>query len=182
MWVASLLWFASLLRCLNPGPQRTRRDRRRRRQRHRGPHFEPHLEALECRAVPSTFTVANLADSGAGSLRQAILDANAQRREEIAVLPRLLVALADSAPHRPAHEKDVAQEQTDPAQRTDARNGEYVPLGQPQRGPQLSLDGRKDASRNKSSDAQHQPHQHHPANPPQSAESIGVGRQDERPA
>ena len=33
--------------------------------------------ALEDRTVPSTFTVQNLADSGTGSLRQAILDANA---------------------------------------------------------------------------------------------------------
>ena len=32
---------------------------------------------LEGRAVPSTFTVLNLADSGEGSLRQAVLDANA---------------------------------------------------------------------------------------------------------
>src|SRR5215218_4175078 len=35
------------------------------------------VEALEDRTVPSTFTVDNLADSGTGSLRQAILDANA---------------------------------------------------------------------------------------------------------
>ncbi len=35
------------------------------------------VELLEDRVVPSTFTVANLADSGAGSLRQAILSANA---------------------------------------------------------------------------------------------------------
>ena len=34
------------------------------------------IEALEDRTVPSTFMVLNLADSGAGSLRQAILDAN----------------------------------------------------------------------------------------------------------
>jgi hypothetical protein len=34
------------------------------------------LERLEDRAVPSTFMVGNLNDSGAGSLRQAILDAN----------------------------------------------------------------------------------------------------------
>src|SRR5262245_40106325 len=37
----------------------------------------PRLELLEGRALPSTFTVLNLADSGIGSLRQAILDANA---------------------------------------------------------------------------------------------------------
>jgi hypothetical protein len=35
------------------------------------------VEWLEERTVPSTFTVRNLADSGPGSLRQAVLDANA---------------------------------------------------------------------------------------------------------
>jgi hypothetical protein len=35
------------------------------------------LESLEDRTVPSTFTVLNLADSGVGSLRAAIADANA---------------------------------------------------------------------------------------------------------
>ena len=35
------------------------------------------LEALDDRTVPSTFTVSNLADAGDGSLRQAVLDANA---------------------------------------------------------------------------------------------------------
>jgi hypothetical protein len=35
------------------------------------------LEGLEDRAVPSTFAVLNLADGGEGSLRQAVLDANA---------------------------------------------------------------------------------------------------------
>jgi hypothetical protein len=39
--------------------------------------WRPTLEALEDRTVPSTFTVMNTSDSGAGSLRQAILDANA---------------------------------------------------------------------------------------------------------
>jgi hypothetical protein len=37
----------------------------------------PRLEVLEDRSLPSTFTVANLHDSGPGSLRQAVLDANA---------------------------------------------------------------------------------------------------------
>ncbi len=36
----------------------------------------PTLRCLERRAVPAVFTVTNLADAGAGSLRQAILDAN----------------------------------------------------------------------------------------------------------
>ncbi len=39
--------------------------------------FQPRVERLEDRTVPSTFTVSTLADSGPGSLRQAILDANA---------------------------------------------------------------------------------------------------------
>lgn len=43
----------------------------------RRPGFRPRLEPLEDRSVPATFTVLNLADAGAGSLRQAVLDANA---------------------------------------------------------------------------------------------------------
>jgi hypothetical protein len=39
--------------------------------------FRPRLEPLEDRTVLSTFTVLNLADNGDGSLRQAVLDANA---------------------------------------------------------------------------------------------------------
>src|SRR5438552_7551908 len=35
------------------------------------------LEVLEDRSLPSTFTVINSSDSGSGSLRQALLDANA---------------------------------------------------------------------------------------------------------
>src|SRR3979490_1167114 len=39
--------------------------------------YTPRLEILEDRMLPSTFTVLNLADSGTGSLRQAVLAANA---------------------------------------------------------------------------------------------------------
>jgi hypothetical protein len=39
--------------------------------------FRPRLEALEARTVPSSFLVSNLNDGGSGSLRQAVLDANA---------------------------------------------------------------------------------------------------------
>lgn len=48
----------------------------RKASRHRE-QFRPRLEALEERSVPAVFPVTTLADSGPGSLRQAILDANA---------------------------------------------------------------------------------------------------------
>jgi predicted outer membrane repeat protein len=54
---------------------RTRRATGRRRARDQ--FFQPRLESLEDRATPSTFLVLDLSDSGAGSLRQAISDANA---------------------------------------------------------------------------------------------------------
>src|SRR4051812_43928975 len=38
--------------------------------------YRPAAEALEDRTVPATFDVVNNADSGTGSLRQAILNAN----------------------------------------------------------------------------------------------------------
>src|SRR5262245_7221234 len=73
--------FTSLPRCLRRDSGRSSAGRLQRQGLFRGPtlqrrSFVPRLEALECRAQPSTFTVLNLADSGAGSLRQAILDAN----------------------------------------------------------------------------------------------------------
>jgi hypothetical protein len=71
------MWFASFLDGLKSDSPRARRDRRCHPERQRRPRFAPRLEALEDRTVPSTFTVVNLADSGAGSLRQAVLDANA---------------------------------------------------------------------------------------------------------
>src|SRR5262245_23573787 len=43
------------------------------------------VERLEDRTVPSTFTVGNLADSGPGSLRQAVLDANANPGADLIV-------------------------------------------------------------------------------------------------
>jgi len=52
---------------------RTRRGADRTRPRR----FVPRLEILEDRAVPSTFTVLNLLDSGPDSLRAAVADANA---------------------------------------------------------------------------------------------------------
>ncbi len=58
-------WLRSLARC-NPPSRRHRRGP--------GQPFRPHLEDLEARQVPSTFTVTTTADSGPGSLRQALLD------------------------------------------------------------------------------------------------------------
>src|SRR5262249_27471067 len=67
-------WLQNLRSVLAPG-RGQRHHRRRgalRAARHR-----PNLEILEDRTVPSTFTVLNLADSGEGSLHQAVLAANA---------------------------------------------------------------------------------------------------------
>src|SRR5262245_49407409 len=45
--------------------------------------FHPRLETLEDRTAPAVFTVTNTADSGPGSLRQAVLDANAATGADI---------------------------------------------------------------------------------------------------
>ena len=58
-------------------PSGTEKGSRPTRLRKRAMAVRLSLELLEDRAVPSTFTVFNLADSGLGSLREAILDANA---------------------------------------------------------------------------------------------------------
>src|SRR5262245_28265072 len=71
------MWLPSCLSSLKLDSQGTRRDRGRRLKRHRRLDYTPRLEALEDRTVPSTFLVENVADSGPGSLRQAVLDANA---------------------------------------------------------------------------------------------------------
>jgi hypothetical protein len=47
------------------------------------PRFRLSIDVLEDRLVPSTFTVMNNNNSGAGSLRQAILDANAQAGADV---------------------------------------------------------------------------------------------------
>src|SRR5262245_30437143 len=72
------MWFSSFLCWLNQKNKSTSRGRPesgpgRRPKRA----WRPGLEVLEDRTVLSTFTVTNLNDAGAGSLRQAILDANA---------------------------------------------------------------------------------------------------------
>src|SRR5262249_36538222 len=68
MWPISLPRFLKLGSPRQPG---------RRPERHQRPCYLPRLDVLEDRILPSTFTVGNLADSGPDSLRQAILDANA---------------------------------------------------------------------------------------------------------
>ncbi|HEY1379637.1 MAG TPA: hypothetical protein VGF55_22730, partial [Gemmataceae bacterium] len=65
--------FRSILASLRSGPTLPRARAAGRRAG-----FRPRLVPLEDRTVPATFTVLNVADTGAGSLRQAVLDANAQ--------------------------------------------------------------------------------------------------------
>src|SRR6516162_8029379 len=82
-------WFPwlRLSYCRNVG---RRADRRR--------PFVPRLLILEDRTLPSTFMVSNLADSGAGSLRQAVLDANANHdTDQIVFAPTLQGAIALSS-------------------------------------------------------------------------------------
>jgi hypothetical protein len=50
--------------------------RQRGRRRSHALNYHPRLETLEDRLLPSTYTVINTADTGQGSLRQAILDSN----------------------------------------------------------------------------------------------------------
>jgi parallel beta-helix repeat protein len=58
------------------------RNRNRRIARHRDTR-DRRFERLESRAVLATFTVTSLADAGSGSLRQAVLDANATRDADV---------------------------------------------------------------------------------------------------
>src|SRR5205823_1787151 len=57
-------------------PSGTEKGHRPTRLRKRALAARLSVERLEDRTVPSTFMVGNLSDSGTGSLRQAILDAN----------------------------------------------------------------------------------------------------------
>lgn len=68
----------SLTHWLRPLAARLTRKAQRDRDRRppRRPAFRPRVEGLEERATPAVFTVTAAADSGSGSLRQALLDAN----------------------------------------------------------------------------------------------------------
>src|SRR5262249_5131301 len=70
--------YATLSRWLTRGPGSNRRSRGRCHRPARRPSFVPRLLVLEDRTLPSAFTVTSLLDTGAGSLRQAVLDANTQ--------------------------------------------------------------------------------------------------------
>src|SRR4051812_13714976 len=65
------------LKTMNQTPPVSRRSPQRGGEHPARARFLPRTEALEDRTVPSTLTVLNDHDSGPGSLRQAILDANA---------------------------------------------------------------------------------------------------------
>src|SRR5438093_924204 len=66
--------FTRLLRSWQPQGSNSPASPPRRRARRA---HTPRLEALEDRTAPAVFTVSNVNDSGPGSLRQAILDADA---------------------------------------------------------------------------------------------------------
>src|SRR5262249_25727520 len=76
------MWFTSLLSYQTSAWKRP--GRRARPKPHPSPRLLPHLESLECRALPSTITVLNNHDSGQGSLRAAIADAQSGDRIDFA--------------------------------------------------------------------------------------------------
>lgn len=92
------MWLSSWLR--NPSPTCTPQGRGRRRPA--APRFRPHLEALEGRAVPSAtvLKVTSLADSGHGTLRDAILtaDQHTNKTYEIDILVAGTILLESSLP------------------------------------------------------------------------------------
>src|SRR5262245_10764670 len=69
-------WLRSWNSLVTPRKGAVRSPQPRRGRKGAPPASRPRLEALEDRTVPSTFAVLNNLDSGPGSLRQAVLDAN----------------------------------------------------------------------------------------------------------
>src|SRR5690348_14486231 len=77
------MWQSSLFGKRTSGP----RSRRAGRAPRPGARFRPGVEALEGRLTPSAFAVTTTDDGGPGSLRQAILDANAHPGADTIDLP-----------------------------------------------------------------------------------------------
>ena len=82
--------------CFRSVLQRRRHQSGTRGRRHA--RFRPRLELLEDRALPSTFTVTNVQDSGDGSLRQAILDASDPEDNTIVFAVTGTISLASPLP------------------------------------------------------------------------------------
>src|SRR5713101_1679664 len=80
--------FSSWIRKLGyvPGLRQARPGRRARYQR-AAAHYRPRLEALEDRLVPSTINVTTTLDGVAGSLRAAIIQANASHGPDTIMVP-----------------------------------------------------------------------------------------------
>src|SRR4051812_30336539 len=74
---SSTMWFSSWLRSQTTGSPLWREGHLRRAVHRRPRAYRLSVETLENRCLLSTFAVLNANDDGAGSLRQAILDANA---------------------------------------------------------------------------------------------------------
>src|SRR5260370_424720 len=72
------MFLLNSLRSMIRGAYSPRQVRRRLLPRRPAQNRRLAIEILEDRTLPSAFTVLNLADSGAGSLSQAVVDANAQ--------------------------------------------------------------------------------------------------------
>lgn len=84
--VSSTLWLHSLY------AQASRRRLRTKAS------FRPHIEWLEDRSLLTVFTVSNIDDMGSGSLRQALLDANASANDTAGV-DQIVFAIPGAAPH-----------------------------------------------------------------------------------
>src|SRR5687768_10917461 len=74
-------------------------------------HYRPAVEPLEERAMLAVFDVINTADSGAGSLRQAILDANATAND-VGIPDEIHFNIPGAGPHtiQPATELTTVTE------------------------------------------------------------------------
>ena len=94
----------------------------RRRAGWRRQRFHPHVELLERRTLLSTLTVTNLDDSGPGSLRQAILDANSPVYPDADTINLSVVGTIDLASALPDLNSNMAIEGPGAAALTVRRN------------------------------------------------------------